>query len=453
MNIKLNNMIIENLRGISKFYIEFGSKRTVITAENGGGKTTIYIGFLWLLLDKDNLDRKNFEIAPLDSDNQPIKGLVTMVQAEFNFDNITHTFRKERHERVVKDQLRGYETLCWIDEVPKKVGEYAEYIASIMPEDTFKTLTNLRHFSEGIHWKERRAISLSITGDVGTPQGFDDLLGQLNGRSIDEYKKVLAEQKKRHEQDRDEINPRIDEIQRGLTNYAGTGKTVLNDRRKVIQAEIAELSEKRKQIALKEKEHQGQIDVLNGLKAQKVRREATLESDTSGVEELFKEKTAITTNLSDLKTAMAKAEADLSIKGTEIRSEKSTLESEQRVLNKVRDDYTKATSEDMETKCRLCGQTLPKDRLEEVEQKRQELLKQIAKQGGDAKKAVKDCIARIEKLVEEQTELKKVADEAVKEYETTEAEAKVRLVKIEKAIENREKPAPGPTEQNRTRPE
>ncbi len=128
--IKLNSLKIRCFKGIDYFELVLDGDNVVIAAENGIGKTTIYDGFLWLLFGKDSTGRKDFEVRPLDRHNHPIKGVVLSVEGELDIDGINHVFRKEHHEKVVKDQLRGYETLCWIDEVPKKVGEYyAEILA------------------------------------------------------------------------------------------------------------------------------------------------------------------------------------------------------------------------------------------------------------------------------------------------------------------------------------
>jgi len=218
MNIKLISLKCKNFKGLKAFATDFDGENAVIKAENGTGKTTVYDMFLWLLFSKNSAGVKDFEIRPLDANNQPINGLTLSVEAVLSIDGVVHTFRKEQVEKFIKDKMTGFETLCYIDEVPKKVGEYNEYIAEIIREDTFKVLTDLTHFNN-LHWTKRRALLLEIAGEIGTPAGFEELLAALNGRSIDDYKKVLMVQRDRLKKDRDEIPFRIDELQRGLPAY------------------------------------------------------------------------------------------------------------------------------------------------------------------------------------------------------------------------------------------
>jgi len=218
MKIELLNIDITNFKGLKAFKFSPDGENACITAQNGTGKTTVYDAFLWLLFGKDSLGRKDFDIRPLDANNQPINGLTLAIEAVLSIDGIAHTFRKEQTEKIVKKEIKGFETLCYIDEVPKKVGEYTDYIAEIITDETFRALTDLAYFNN-LHHTKRRALLLEFTGEIGTPAGFEELLNALNGRSIDDYKKVLAGQRDRLKKDRDEIPSRIDELQRGLPAY------------------------------------------------------------------------------------------------------------------------------------------------------------------------------------------------------------------------------------------
>lgn len=435
MNIKLIRLNIENFKGVKAFEADFDGENAVIKGANGTGKTTVFDAFLWLLFGKDSTGRKDFELRPLNENNQPIKGLVTMVEAEISFDGINHTLKKENHENVVKGQLRGYETLCWVDEVPKKVGEYNDYITDLINEDTFKLLTDLHYFNEKLHWKDRRKVLLDIAGNIGKPDGFEELTAVLNGRSVDEYKKVLAEQKKRLVKERDEINPRIDELQKSLKTYAKVDNSAIEKDRKAVKAEIDELDKSRQAILAQEKERQVKIEQLNQLKASKLSREIELKNDTAGIKKYLDEKAKIEKGVAKCKQALAEINNQILAEQRVLANDKEELDSCLRNLNKIRDEYTKANEPSKDLNCYACGQKLPENKIAEIEQKRKAELTEIAKRGNgfkaDAdkcKKAISDSEAKI-KAIQEQIDQAKV--------QVQEAE---RLPKIDEVIKNR--PAP-----------
>lgn len=442
MQIRLNGLAVENFKGLKNFEMKVDGSDMLITGENASGKTTVYDAFLWLLFGKDSSGRKDFELRPLDKQNQPIKGLVLSVEGEIDVDGRCHILCKEHHEKVVKKQLRGYETLCWIDEVPKKVSEYSEYITSIIPEDTFKLLTDLYFFNSKMHWTDRRAILLDVAGEIGSPEGFDELLAALNGRTVDEYKQVLAEQKKRLSKERDEINPRIDEIQRALDDYAGEDVTGLDKQRKALKKEIVDLDAKRNKLLAEENERQKQIEYLNDLNARKARREAELANDTSSVRSLLDEKAKIADEVLAKMGECALVENQIELTKSTLESKKAEFQSHLRALQATRAEYESLHGSPMADTCKLCGQRLPAEKVKDVEEKRKADLQALTKQGNDQKKAVTNCkdeVERLEAMLKERNEsFQKLKDEC----RAANAAAEKRLTEIDAAVNENKGLAP-----------
>ncbi len=443
MEIRLIRLKAENFKGQKAFDEQFGGNNAVITAENGVGKTTVYDMFLWLLFDKDSTGRSAFEVRPLDKHNQPIKGLVVSVEGDILLDGNVHTFRKEHHEKVVKGQLRGYETQCWIDEVPKKVSEYSDYIADIIAEDTFKLLTDLSYFNDDkrFHWTKRRGVLLDVAGKTGTPEGFDDLLEKLNGRNIDEYKKVLADQKKRHIKDRDEIGPRIDEIQRGLDQYVGTDSVdvdMLNSHRELINKDIEDLDKQRMTLFEQEKERLKKIEHLNDLKSQRSNRETELVNDTSNVKSLLDEKTKIETEYADKKRKVSTISSELDELKEQIKSKHNTLDGHLQSREEIRGEYTKVSKAKAETVCFNCNGKLPDNMIAESKQKQKAKLAEIAKRGEKIQKLIEDCHETIETLKETCVEKNQLLTQARADCKKAEEEKTKRLAEIDEAINNRD---------------
>jgi len=441
MNITLNKLTIANFKGIKSLALDFAGENAVIAAENGIGKTTVFDAFLYLLFGKDSTGRKDFELRPLDKNNQLIKGLVLAVEGEIDFDSRIHTLRKEQHEKIVKGQIKSYETLCYIDEVPKKVGEFDVFISSIISEDTFRLLTDLYFFnSKQFGWTKRRSILLDIAGEIGTPGGFDNLIADLNGRSIDEYKQVLAEQKKRHVKERDEIGPRVDEIQHNLDEYAGADNAAIENQRQIIKTEIQLLDSQRQDLLDQEQERQGKIDKLNQLKADRIQREAELKSDTSAMQALFDEKTQISTDISSKRQSIAKMVSDLETKQSELSGKKNMLANFMSQLDSVRKDYNSISETTIETNCYACGQKLPADKLTENHEKQKAMLAEITKRGNDIKKSVDACKKIIEGIETELREQTEKTEQFRKDFEKEYFHLAQRDAEIDKALKNR--PAP-----------
>jgi DNA repair exonuclease SbcCD ATPase subunit len=429
MNIKLHKISINSFKGIKSFAADFNGNGCTIIGENGTGKTSVYDSFLWLLFSKDSSGRKDFEMRPLNSAGEPVGGLTLTVEADLEIDGARHVFRKEHKEKVVKKELRGFETLCWIDEVPKKVGEFADHVAGIISEDTFKMLTDLTYFNAKLHWTDRRKVLMAIAGEVGTPEGFEKLAADLNDRSVEDYKAVIAAQKKRLVKERDEIDPRIDELQRGLIEYAtDIDVSDLEVRRTEIKKLITNIDETRDQILGQEKDRQARIDAVNELKSKRIDREAELKSDTSGVQSVLDKKARIEKGIAAIKQNIADHESMLSRTQQDIKNDESEMASSQARLTTIRDEYNKANEAPLDGTCYACGQKLPQDKLKEAEDKRQASLKEIAKRGNDIKADVETCKKSIEAT---QAKIKEMSEPLEKER-----------IKLKDAIEYRDAQLP-----------
>ena len=408
MQIKLTRLKIESFKGIKSFEAEFNEDMTVIKGANGTGKTSIYDAFLWLLFGKDSSGRKDFELRPLDKDNKPLKGLVLIVEGEIAFDETTHILHKEHHEKIVKGQTRGYETLCWIDEVPKKVNEYDMFVNENVAEDTFKLLTDLYFFNEKLHWSQRRAALLDIAGEIGTPKGFDELVAKLNGRSIAEYKSVLAEQKKRLTKERDEINPRIDEIQRACDSYVSSDTDQIEKTRKLFLKDVKSLDDQRQKLFSQETMRQQRIENLNNLKGRRSERESQLRNDISGIRHLLDEKTKIETKLSDVKAAISDLQNKISLAQSDTKAAQQVLDRNLKSLEVIRAEYTEVSEAKDSLVCYACGQTLPQAKIYELEKKKQSRLSELTEHGNKYKQMVTDNktkITGIETTIKETTAL------------------------------------------------
>ena len=435
MRVQLHSLVINSFKGIKSFTASFDGADATITGDNGSGKTTVYDAFLFLLFDKDSTGRKSFEVRPLDKNNNPIPKVVVSVEATISFDGVVHSFIKENHEKRVKGQLRGYETLCKIDDVPKKVGEFADYIKELIPEDTFKLLTDLRFFNDKMHWTDRRDVLLDIAGEIGTPEGFDELLAAINGRKIEDYKSVLAAQKKKLEKERDEITPRIDEIQRGLDDYITTGEKEesFDLARNSLKAKIQKLDGQRQKLFDTEKARQSQIDNLNAFKSMKTKRETELDNDVSAVSKYYDEKADIEKQVQEKKRAVNQVKSDIEAKERSLKNEQDTLTSCTNRRNQIAQEYKTLSAIDYSGEtCQACGQVLPQNKIDELKSKRNSALGEINKRGVSIKQEIDKCKKYIQTIESEVVTLR----ESLKKTETELAKATEHQTNRDKEIDD-----------------
>lgn len=225
MEIKIFSLKLKNFKGIKDLKIDFNCQNTNIYGANATGKTTIFDAFKWLFFDKDSNDRKDFNIKTLDSNNKPIHFLEHEVEAILVIDGVDMTFKKVLQEKWVKKrgesdrEFSGHETNYWIDEVPVKKKDYEEKINSLIPESLFKLITDPLYFNNQLKKEERREVLINISGTnlsddeiLDSKEEFKILKDNLEGRSIDDYKKVVQAKIKDLNKEKETIPVRIDEL-------------------------------------------------------------------------------------------------------------------------------------------------------------------------------------------------------------------------------------------------
>lgn len=219
--MKLVQLNLQNFKGI-----EFGDFRftnnTIIRGDNATGKTTVFDALCWLLFGKDSLDRADFQIKTL-KNGEPVHNVNHMVQAAFdNEDGTEFTLKRIYREKYSNPRggevkLTGHTTDYFINDVPSKEKEYKAFINNMINEDVFKLITNPLFFNEQYTWQNRRKLLLEMCGDVddasviNSKEELKRLTELLNGRSVDEQRKIIASKKTAINKELDMIPVRIDE--------------------------------------------------------------------------------------------------------------------------------------------------------------------------------------------------------------------------------------------------
>lgn len=238
--MKLLKLNLQNFKGIRNSEFDFGGIDATIYGDNATGKTTVFDSLCWLLFGKDSLDRADFEIKTLEN-GEPIHKVNHEVEAEFlNDDGNSFTLRRVYREKYSSPRggdtkLTGHTTDYFINEVPVKEKEYKQYINDVIAEDVFKLITNPLYFNEQYSWQNRRKLLLEISGDIKDEEVINSrseltrLAELLNGRTVDEQRKIVAAKKTAINKELDMIPVRIDEALRNKVDIAASESKLTTD--------------------------------------------------------------------------------------------------------------------------------------------------------------------------------------------------------------------------------
>lgn len=238
--MKLLKLNLQNFKGIRNSEFDFGGIDATIYGDNATGKTTVFDSLCWLLFGKDSLDRADFEIKTLEN-GEPIHKVNHEVEAEFlNDDGNSFTLRRVYREKYSSPRggdtkLTGHTTDYFINEVPVKEKEYKQYINDVIAEDVFKLITNPLYFNEQYSWQNRRKLLLEISGDIKDDEVINSrseltrLAELLNGRTVDEQRKIVAAKKTAINKELDMIPVRIDEALRNKADISSSESKLTTD--------------------------------------------------------------------------------------------------------------------------------------------------------------------------------------------------------------------------------
>ena len=237
--MKLTKLELLNFKGLKSFTINLNGD-VVIRGDNATGKTTVFDSVCWLLFGKDSLDRADFEIKTLDG-GEPIHKVNHEVTATFTLDEggtveLKRVYREKYSSPRGGDiTLTGHTTDYFVDGVPKKEKEYKEIVNTLIDERIFKLITNPLYFNETYSWQNRRKLLLEMCGDIddiSVINSHDDLrrLAELlEGRTVDDHRKVVAAKKTAINKELDMIPIRIDEAVRNKPETVSDKEKLIRD--------------------------------------------------------------------------------------------------------------------------------------------------------------------------------------------------------------------------------
>lgn len=400
MHMKLKTLVLHNFKGISDFTLTTNGKNASIHAANGVGKTTLYDAFQWLLFGKDSSGRKDFEVKPIGAP----RGIEVSVEALFDIDGKEAKLKKVLKENWVKQkgkleaEFKGNETMCYIDDVPTRITPYNAYIKRICSEDIFKLLTNPMAFNTQMKWQDRRKLLFEICGDksdedvIASSAELAELEELKSHHSVEDYKKILTEQKKAINRELESLPIRIEESYAQVikvdTESAKSKLDSLTDEYKRLLAAMQEI-ENGTDIA----EAQCRLtDVQQQMKSLEMTNEQFIhEQKQSAIREIEKQRSDLMDQLSEIQNECITAKSLM-------QNAASQVETQSVLRKKLLARYAELdkAEESIQFVCPTCGQDIPK---EDIQKSRDA----IAKEKQSVLEAGKTAASQLESAKAEQT--------------------------------------------------
>lgn len=377
--IQLQSLTLRNWRGEKEHTTHFASQGiTRICGRNGLGKSRHMDAFLWLLFGKDSQDRKDYNLRTI-IDRQPLHRVECSVEAELLIDGQPLTIKREYREKWVKPRgqaeevLSGNVTECTWNGTPVRVTDFKSRVADIIDEQVFRMITSTDYFVNLKPDLQRTALlqlaqPRSDHEIAAENPEFLALLDTLSGKSLTDYRREAAAEKRRLRAALQEIEPRIDQTlklappERDWQALQDQLSQAKDNEEKLRQA----LADEGKQDQLQQQTRRQLNQQLDELKQQvKAAIDQLQQQYDSETAELSAERTAIESQLKTLNTQLTDHNIDRT--HTEKRIQQLTDEVQQLTdeLNQLRNEW-RALREESCTQsdhCPHCGQLLPPDQL------------------------------------------------------------------------------------------
>jgi len=374
MKIKLIRMSITNFKGIKNLEINFDGENTNIYGENATGKTSIFDAFLWVLFNKNSVGDSKFGYKPFELDGNVIHFLNTEVEVTLQIDNLPKTFKKVLTENWVKKRgnsertYAGDENNYWIDEVPMQENEFKKVIDSIINEKQFRMLTNPLYFNTQLSEDEQRQTISRIAGiDAITDEkifdknsDYTELRNKLNGRTVEDYSKVVNEAIKKLNKEIETVPIRIDEITRTLISVDDRDVKDANEEIKKLENEKVNINNYLTDIRTRVAKNNKLISKL----AQKEIEKEQL------IKQIIKEANAdIYEQRSSLETHLERFKSDIKIANSNIQIAQNTL-LRKNEIEQLRKDFDVESSKKFIDEnnyiCPGCGREFDENRRQEM---------------------------------------------------------------------------------------
>lgn len=431
--IKIKRLSLENFKCHKSLALDFMGGNASIYGDNASGKTSIYDALTWLLFGKDSAGNgeKNIEIKPLGADGEVRDHeALTAVEAVLDVNGEEVTLRRTYKEVWTTKRgssqatYDGNTSEYYIDGVPCKRNAFQDKVNELVSEDTFRLLTSVSHFANGISWQDRRAVLFKVAGVMddaqilATNEAFIPLVESMGRLSLEDYKKKLLSEKRKFVGAKTEIPARISECQKTIDDIRGLDfmgaraeAEALNAQKEETAAQIAAIDHDSAAEQKRMDIRQAELE-LRGLEAE---NKAFLNAQRNAGPDLY-----------SLNIRVTSLQNQLSQKKQTRYNEENYIASLEQKIADTRMRWMEVYGEQFSGGiCASCGQTLPADKLraaqESFEARKKRQLQEIEKTANSYKESLAQAQARLALGQNEITELESLVKETLAQIDAAEA--------------------------------
>lgn len=449
--IIIKKLSLVNFKGIRNLTIDFNESVTTISGRNGLGKTTIFDAFTWLLFGKDSKERKQFGIKTYGTDGQTIPRLPHEVSGVLDVDGEEITLCRRFIEKWQKkhgtttEEMTGHKEERLYNDVPMSTKDWAEKIESICPDQVFKFITNPLYFSSQTA-DVQRAMLFRMAGEVSDEEvakgykAFQQLLAQMTGKTMEEYKREVAAKKKLIKADVEAIPERMDECQRQITvmECDKDGKPInFNGLRAELEQKQAELAKVEENIADITKAYNDKMGArleksreLGDINSQIIKCEAEIKDEAyKGYREELNKQQEMHYQVNALKGEITRAEKEITKRQAEL--DKYAKVREEMIAEWQKINKSQLTFDDKDFVCPTCHRHFD---IDDIEAKQREMTEHFNE---EKRQKLEDNTARgkanSERMKAVEAEIKTLQDHIAKNEDTIKEYAANTLFKKELA--------------------
>lgn len=448
-DIRIKRLILRNFKCHEKLELEFEGRNADIYGDNAVGKTTVYDALTWLLFGRDSRGNgeKSIDVKPLNADGEVkdhtsetvVEAVLTVsgepIQLCRTLKEIWST-KRGRSEATFDGNTSDY----FVNGVPCKRSVFADEVERIVDEDVFKLLTDVNYFAEKLSWQGRREVLFKLAGVVSdeeimrSDERFLPLISSKGTLTVDEYKKKLVADKKRHSGASGEIPARISECQRTIDDIRGIDfaaierdMTVKDAKRAGLEGELSRINNDSASEALRIALEKVKSDV-DRLDADNDIFRARQSADMPDVSRLRSTYANLASSIARLRKTLGGVEEYENTLETRID------ESRKRWMSVNAEEFNRGW-------CPACGQVLPAKKMEEAKARfdadKQARLADIEKTANILKASKHDALSRIDALQDEIRQVERELAAAKDALEAAEA-CKVEVRDVDGYAERRQ---------------